>query len=112
MSAAYASRFEAVFLCEHPRGPKMSHAAATKYMRKSKSYVQKWVQRYEKTKTVDDLQDRGSIQKFSKRDQKRIISLYSKNPTLTLREGQAKLREKGLDISYGTIRQHLHNNNL
>ncbi|KYQ56104.1 hypothetical protein ALC60_04992 [Trachymyrmex zeteki] len=35
MSAAYASRFEAVFLCTHPKGPKMSYAAAGRYMKKS-----------------------------------------------------------------------------
>lgn len=61
MSAAYASRYEAVFLCTHPKGPKMFHAAAAKYMRKSKSFVSKWVKRYKETKTVDDLPERGSI---------------------------------------------------
>lgn len=112
MSAVYALRFKAVFLCHHEKGPKLTHAAAARYLRKSKSFVQMWVQRYKETKTVDDLPDRGSAQKFSKRDKKRIISIFSKNPTLTLREGQTKLREKGLDISYGTIRRHLQTYNI
>jgi len=36
MSAAYASRYETVFLCLHPKGPKMY---GTKYMKRSKTFV-------------------------------------------------------------------------
>lgn len=107
MSAPYASRYEAVFLCSHPRGPKMSHAAAAKYMGKSKSFVRKWVQRYKETKTVDDLPERGSIGKVSPKADKMIVNLFSRNPGLTLRQGTAKLKQKGLDISYEAIRTHL-----
>ena len=63
MSTKYASRYEAVFLCTHP---KMSQLAAAKYMKKSKSFVQKWV-RYNVTKNVDDLPERGSICKVDKK---------------------------------------------
>jgi len=45
MSAAYAScctKYEAVFLCTHPKGPKMSFSAAARYMKKSKDFVMKW----------------------------------------------------------------------
>lgn len=104
MSAKYASRYEAVFLCIHPKGPKMSQSAAAKYMRKSKAFVQKWIQRYKVAKNVDDLPERGSIGKVNKKDEKRIVTLFSRNPALTLRQGQAKLMAKGLDISYETIR--------
>ncbi|KYN00809.1 hypothetical protein ALC62_08492 [Cyphomyrmex costatus] len=41
MSAAYASRFEAVFLCTHPKGSKMSYAAARRYMKKSEGFVRR-----------------------------------------------------------------------
>lgn len=67
MNAAYVSRFEAVFLCEHPKGPKMSHGTAAKYVRRSRSFVQKRVRRYKETKTVDDLPERGSVQKCTKK---------------------------------------------
>ncbi|CAK9825932.1 hypothetical protein ANTRET_LOCUS3857 [Anthophora retusa] len=107
MSAAYASRFEAVFLCKHPKGPKMSHVAAAKYIGKSKTFVKKWVVRYESTKTVDDLPDRGVKRKFSEKDDKQILTLFSKNPELSLRQGQMKLEEKGLNISLDTIQRHL-----
>ena len=109
MSTKYASRYEAVFLCTHP---KMSQLAAAKYMKKSKSFVQKWVQRYNVAKNVDDLPERGSICKVDKKDDKKIVNLFSRNPGLTLRQGQAKLKQKGLDISYETIRTYLKTNNM
>ena len=59
MSSVYAKRFEAVFLCTHPKGPLMSYTAAAKYIKKSKSFVKKWVERYKANKTVDDLPERG-----------------------------------------------------
>ena len=37
----------------------MSYTAAAKYIKKSKSFVKKWVERYEANKTVDDLPERG-----------------------------------------------------
>jgi hypothetical protein len=43
MSAAYASRFEAVLLCTPPKGPKMTREAAAKYMKKYKAFVNKWI---------------------------------------------------------------------
>jgi len=38
-----ASRYEAV--CSYPKGPKMIHTAAAKYMKKSRTFVAKWVKR-------------------------------------------------------------------
>ena len=55
MSAIYAKRYEAVFLCTHARGPHLSYSAAAKVLKKSKHFVQMWVERYRDTKTVDDL---------------------------------------------------------
>ena len=55
MSAIYVNRYEAVFLCTHARGPRLSYSAAVKVLKKSKHFVQMWVERYKGTKTVDDL---------------------------------------------------------
>lgn len=112
MSAAYASRYEAVFLCSHPKGPKLSYVAAAKYMGKSKSFVAKWVQRYKKTKNVDDLPERGSIGKVTSSIEKQIVNLFKRNPTLTLRQGAAKLKQKGIEVSHTTIRTYLLEHNL
>lgn len=112
MSAVYASRFEAIFLCLHEKGPKLTQTAAAKYMGKSKQFVSKWINRYKKVGNVDYFPDRGSASKVSKKDEKKILALFSKDPTLTLREAAVKLKAKGVDISYGTIRRHLLANKL
>lgn len=67
---------------------------------------------YKVTKNVDDLPDRGSKGKINKNDEKRVVDLFSQNSALTLRQGQAKLMEKGLDISYKTIRIPLRTHDL
>lgn len=59
MSAAYAKRFQAVFLCLHPKAPKISVRSAAEYLHKSQEFVNKWIQRYKDAKCVDDLPDRG-----------------------------------------------------
>jgi len=51
MSATYASHYEAVFLCLHPKELKMSYGAAVKYLKKSKTFLSKWVKRYSDIKT-------------------------------------------------------------
>ncbi|KYN31621.1 hypothetical protein ALC56_14119, partial [Trachymyrmex septentrionalis] len=56
-------------------------------MKKSKSFVQKWVQRYNVAKNVDDLPEHGSICKVDKKDYKKIVNLFSRNLGLTLRQG-------------------------
>lgn len=69
MSAAYASRYEAVFLCTHPKGPQMSFSAAARYMKKSKDFVRKWVNRYKQEKNVDDLPNREDVRYYRKAGQ-------------------------------------------
>jgi len=85
----------------------MSYGAAAKYMKKSKAFVCKWVKRYSEVKNVDDLPDRGSVQKTTKKEDKMILRLFEKNPCLSLRGGQAVLFKKGLKISCDTIRRRL-----
>jgi len=41
MSATYASRYKAMFLCLHPKGLQMSYEVGAKYMKKSKTFISK-----------------------------------------------------------------------
>ena len=107
MSAIYAKRYGAVFLCTHPRGPHLSYSAAVKVLKKSKHVVQMWVERYRHTKIVDDLPGKGETRATSSKEDKMIVALLKRNPTLRLREATAKLAEKGLDVSINTIRRRL-----
>ncbi|CAK9833697.1 Transposable element Tcb2 transposase [Anthophora retusa] len=104
MSAAYASRFEAVFLCNHPKGPKMSFAAASRYMGKSVSFIKKCVKRYEDVKNVDDLPERGKRCSTSEKDDKAILRIFEKNPGCSLRKAKLLLAKKGVEVSLNTIR--------
>ena len=52
------------------------------------------------------------MQSGEKKMIKKLVNLFSRNPGLTLRQGQAKLKQKGLDISYETIRTYLKANNM
>ncbi|KOC58939.1 hypothetical protein WH47_01219 [Habropoda laboriosa] len=112
MSAAYAKRFQAVFLCRHPKGPKMSVRDAAKYLRKSREFVNKWVQRYKETKCVDDHPDRGSKRAAARREDKVIFRLFSKNPTFFLRKGQASVATKGINIGILILKRRLEENNV
>ena len=50
--------------------------------------------------------------KWTKKDDKKIVNLFSRNPGLTLRQRQAKLKQKDLDIPYEIIRTYFKANNM
>lgn len=77
----------------------MSYGAAAKYMKKSKTFVSKWMKRYSEVKNVDGLPDRGSVRKTTKKEDRMILQAFEKNPRLSLSDGQAILRETGLNVS-------------
>ena len=67
----------------------MSQLAAAKYLYEKVEIIRTEVsQRYNVAKNVDDLPERDSICKMDKK----IVNLFSRNPALTLRQGQAKLK--------------------
>ena len=53
----------------------MSYAVAAKYIKKSKAFIHKWVNRFKESKHVDDFSDRGSIGKVIKKEEKLIVTL-------------------------------------
>ena len=107
MSAIYAKRYEAVFLCTHARGPHLSYSAAAKVLKKSKHIVQMWVGRYRNTKIVDELPGKGETRATSSKEDKMIVAPFKRNAGLRLREATAKLAEKELHVSMNTIRRRL-----
>jgi len=76
----------------------MSYEVAIKYMKKSKTFVSKWVKRYSDIKNVDDLSNHGSVQKTMKKKDEVILRVFEKNPRLLLHGGQVVLRKKSLNI--------------
>ena len=107
MSAIYAKRYEAIFLFTHARGPHFSYSAAAKVLKMSKQFVQIWVEWYRDTRTVDDLPGKAETRATSSKEDKMIVALFKRNPTLRLREAKDKLAEKGLHVIINTIRRRL-----
>ena len=107
MSAAYAKRFEAVFLCTHTKGPHMTFTKASKYMHKSRGFVKKWVKRFKETGTVDDFPQRGKSKATTLAQDRAIIRIFKRNSNLTLRQGQYKLSKMNINISIMTIKRRL-----
>ena len=66
-----------------------------------------WVERCRDTKTVDDLPEKGEMRATSSKEDKMIVALFKRNPTLRLREAKTKLVEKGLHVIINTIRRWL-----
>lgn len=112
MSAKYCKRYEAVFLCRHPKGPKLSAKQTAKYIRKDESFVRKWCRRFSEQKNVDDLPDRGKTRKTILKQDKVIVKLFENNPGMTLRAAKRKLAEKDINISMFTIRKRLLENKI
>lgn len=65
------------------------------------------MRRFEETKTVDDLPNRGLKRGTATREDKAIVQLYKKYPTLSLRKAQGFLRKKNINVSILTIKRRL-----
>lgn len=112
MSTKYVKRFEAVFLCHHSNGPKLSYSKAAKVIKKSKEFVRKWVERYKVFKNVDDFSERGKTRKTTKKEDRAILQLFERTPTMRLRVAKARLAKRGIHVSVNTIRQRLKENDV
>lgn len=85
----------------------MSFSAAARYMKKSKNFIRKWVNRYKEVKNVDDLPERGKMRVTTKKQDKMIVKLFEKHPTYTSRQVQKILVRKGMEVSLKTIERRL-----
>jgi len=54
----------------------MSFSAVAWYMKKSKDFVRKWINRYKQIKNVDDLPERRKTRVTTKKQGKIIIKLF------------------------------------
>ena len=70
--------------------------------------MQNWVKRYEETGDVQDLEGRGRNRKILNKIDKKIITLFEKNDTMTLSRARAFLERKNIHLSIATISRRLH----
>ena len=70
--------------------------------------MQNWVNRYEATRNVQDLEDRGGNRKTLDKIDKKIIKLFEKDDTMTLSRARAILERKNVHLSIATITRRSH----
>lgn len=111
-SEYFIKRFEAVFLHLHPKGPKLSIAATAKYMKKSEGFVRRWIEQYKREQNVNDQPNVKPNRASTSKEDKRIVEVFDKNPGLSLRAGEERLRRSKINVSRETLRRRLHENAL
>lgn len=79
-------RYEVVFLVYHSKGPKLKIAAAAKAIKKSETFVRKWVNKFKSARNVVDMPGRGLFRPTTPKEDKTILRLFQTNPSLTLRQ--------------------------
>ena len=109
MSAKFHKRYEAVFLCNHMKGPKLDYATAARQLQVSEDFVRRWVECFKATNNVDD-QPGQDIDKDE--EDTAIVQLFERCPNLTLVQGKVKLAQKGIFVSTNTIRHRLAESNI
>lgn len=110
MSAQYKKRFEAYFLSKHPKGPKWTAVKTAKYLGATNNFVRRWANRCEQTGNVDDEAGRGRKRTTTKRQDRMIVNLFLKNPSMMLRRARKILSERSVIVSLNMIRQRLMEN--
>ena len=100
-------RYEIIFLCEHPKGPKLSITNMAIYIGCSRPTVIYWTQKYRQNSDLNTQpkSDRNRIT-ISIQD-KKIVELAKKKYNITSTEIQQKLKKEHVEISARTIRRRL-----
>ena len=76
--------WEIIFLHLHRLGPKLSIRAIANELQCSKDTVQIWINRYQDTGDIQDVERRGRKRKTSEREDLDIIAIAKKNRTKIL----------------------------
>ena len=112
MSLQYKQRWEIVFLCLHPFGPKMTQVGASKYLKISRGSVRMWINRYKETGAVDDIPRSGRSRVTTEKQDLDMVRMIDDNKALTSQEIANNLAKKGVRISSRTVRRRLNEKGL
>lgn len=100
-------RFEAVFIHLHPRGPKLPIEATAKYLKKSKPFVQHWVDQFKHEKNVNDRPNVKPERVSTSRENLQMVRVFEQNPGMSLDQGVEALRRRNVNVSRSTLRRRL-----
>ena len=107
MELSIQKRWEIVFLHTNKLGPRLSIKAIAKELQYSWDTVKTWIDRYQKTGDVQDVQGRGRKRKTSEKEDLDIISMAKKQRTSTLTNISTSMSRQGTDISLMTVKRRL-----
>jgi transposase len=106
-STSIKKRWEIVFLSTHPFGPQWKNSKIATYTKCSRSVVTKWLQRYEETGEVDELERTGRPSPQIVKTDKLIEKELDKHPEVGSLTIANKLKRKGVEVSDRTVRRRL-----
>lgn len=85
-SGMFKVRFKAVFIHLHPRGPKLPIEATAKYLKKSKPFVQHWVDQFKHEKNVNDRPNVKPERVSTSRENLQMVRVFEQNPGMISQE--------------------------
>jgi transposase len=107
MAVPVHTRYEIVFLSNHPLGPKLSHAAVAKAVHCAKSTVKYWLRRWTQTKDLKDSTRLGRPRATTSKQDQRIVSLAEEETFITARDIANKLNRQQVVVSERTVQRRL-----
>lgn len=108
MSLEIHQRYEIVFLSRHELGPKLGLKAVAKVVKCDKKTVKYWLERWDVSKDLSDLERSGRPRVTSADDDQQIIQLANKETFTTSHDIKKNLEAKGIEVSESTIIRRLH----
>lgn len=105
MNISLKKRWEIVFLSKHERGPQMSNADISRYLRIGETTVRYWLKRYETTGDIQVTQKSGRKRCTTEKQDNKIQSMVAQHPTESLGQIAFRLSKKGVKISEATLRR-------
>ena len=95
MTLSVDKRYEIIFLSHHPIGPQFGAKAVAKAIKRAKSTVQYWLNRWKQSKDLSESKRIGRPSSTTKKVDQRISDLATTNT----RAIQRVLKRKNVDIS-------------
>ena len=100
-------KWEIIFLHINNQGPRLSIAKTGKQLKLSLSCVKHWIRVFRETGGFEEEKGSGRPRKSSKREDQKIVKMTEDNKEMSVKDLSQNLKEKGLSLSYSTIRRRL-----
>src|SRR5579871_2228835 len=112
MQLSIQKRWEIIFLYLYRLEPKLGIRAIAKELRCSKDTVQTWINRYQKTRDVQEEEKQGRKRKISEKEDLNIVSIAKKYRISSSIEISLSMSKQETDISSSIVRRRLNEQSL